>query len=89
MHLIRDSRAVAYSWARSKERPEVVEPSGPHAPVEPGGPVSRLESAELFYSLLSRFANLSRLRYEDFVSDPAFYLGDTLTELASRTRPAV
>ena len=30
------------------------------------------------YSLLSNFARLSRLRYEDFVSDPTFYLTETL-----------
>ena len=30
------------------------------------------------YDFLSEFAHLSRLRYEDFVHDPTFYLGEAL-----------
>ena len=74
VHLVRDSRAVAYSWGRTKERPEVLG----------GGLMPRLSPAQASqvwsirngsFSLLSNFA---RLRYEDFVNDPTFYLADLL-----------
>jgi hypothetical protein len=80
VHLVRDSRAVAYSWARSKESPAVV--GGRLMPRMTPAQASRDWSVRNYsYSFLSGFARLSRLRYEDFVNDPTLYLGDTLVRL--------
>jgi hypothetical protein len=77
VHLVRDSRAVAYSWARSKESPAVV--GGRLMPRLSQGKASRAWSLQNYsYGFLSEFARLSRLRYEDFVNDPTFYLAETL-----------
>jgi hypothetical protein len=82
VHLIRDSRAVAYSWARSRESTvgRRLRSQGwtLAARLSPGYQ-SRVWSLQNYsYSCLSAFASLSRLRYEDFVNDPAFYLGEAL-----------
>jgi hypothetical protein len=77
VHLVRDSRAVAYSWQRSKESPAVV--GGRLMPRLSPAQASRVWSIQNgSYSFLSNFARLSRLRYEDFVNDPTFYLADLL-----------
>lgn len=77
VHLVRDSRAVAYSWRRSKESPAVV--GGRLMPRLNPAQASRVWSLQNgAFSLLSSFARLSRLRYEDFVGDPTLYLEETL-----------
>jgi hypothetical protein len=79
-HLVRDSRAVAYSWQRTKESPAVV--GGRLMPRMSPVKVSRVWSVQNYsYGLLSGFARLSRLRYEDFVDDPTFYLAETLSRV--------
>ena len=79
-HLVRDSRAVAYSWQRTKESPAVV--GGRLMPRMSPAKVSRVWSVQNYsYGLLSGFAHLSRLRYEDFVDDPSFYLAETLSRV--------
>ena len=80
VHLVRDSRAVAYSWRRNKESPAVV--GGRLMPRLSPAQASRVWSRENgSYSLLSNFTRLSRLRYEDFVDDPTFYLAELLTRV--------
>lgn len=80
VHLVRDSRAVAYSWARSKESPAAV--GGRLMPRMSPAKASRGWSLRNYsYGFLSSFARLSRLRYEDFVNDPTFYLAETLTRV--------
>jgi len=77
VHLIRDSRAVAYSWGRTKESPAVV--GGRLMPRLSPAQASRVWSVQNgSYSLLSSFVCLSRLRYEDFVNDPTLYLAELL-----------
>jgi hypothetical protein len=77
VHLVRDSRAVAYSWARSKESPAVV--GGRLMPrISPAQTSRNWNLRNYSYDSLSGFARLSRLRYEDFVNDPTFYLAETL-----------
>ncbi len=78
VHLVRDSRAVAYSWARSKESPAVV--GGRLMPrMSPAQASHNWNLRNYSYGFLPGFTRLSRLRYEDFVKDPAFYLAETLT----------
>ena len=77
VHLVRDSRAVAYSWQRTKESPAVV--GGRLMPrLSPAKASHRWSLQNYSYGFLSGFARLSRLRYEDFVNDPTFYLAETL-----------
>ena len=80
VHLVRDSRAVAYSWAKSKESSAVV--GGRLMPrINPTQTSRNWSLRNYSYDSLSGFARLSRLRYEDFVDDPAFYLPETLARL--------
>jgi hypothetical protein len=76
VHLVRDSRAVAYSWQRTKESPAVV--GGLMPRMSPAKASRRWSLQNYSYALLSDFARLSRLRYEDFINDPSFYLAETL-----------
>jgi hypothetical protein len=77
VHLIRDSRAVAYSWRRIKESPAVV--GGRLMPRMSPAKASRVWSLQNYlYGSLSGFGRLAHLRYEDFVCDPTIYLADTL-----------
>lgn len=71
VHLVRDSRAVAYSWAKQVRRPEVVD-SEVYMPTFSPFRVSGLWTAQnaAFHLLASR-ASVFRLRYEDFTADPA------------------
>ena len=80
VHLVRDSRAVAYSWTRRKESPAVA--GGRLMPRLSPAQVSRAWSLQnVSYGLLSGSARLARLRYEDFVNDPTFHLSETLTRI--------
>jgi hypothetical protein len=80
VYLVRDSRAVAYSWAKSKESPAAV--GGRLMPRMSPAKASRDWSIRNYsYSFLSGFARLSRLRYEDFVNDPTHHLAKTLSRI--------
>jgi hypothetical protein len=80
LHLVRDSRAVAYSWARSKESPAVV--GGRLMPQRSPAQASRDWSIRNYsYGFRPGSTRHSRLRYEDFVNDPTLYLAETLIGL--------
>ncbi len=80
VHLVRDSRAVAYSWGRTKESPAAV--GGRLMTRMSPAKASRAWSIQNYsYDFLSGFARISRLRYEDFVSDPTLYLAETLNSV--------
>lgn len=78
LHLVRDSRATAYSWQRKKQRPEIhwkTEYMEQYSPVR-----SALEwnvMNGLFQFLQGTGAPYKRIRYEAMVSHPA----DTLNEI--------
>jgi hypothetical protein len=77
VHLVRDSRAVAYSWGRTKASPAVS--GGRFMPQLNPAHASRAWSVQnCFYDFFSGFTHLSRLRYEDFVGDPAATLAKTM-----------
>jgi hypothetical protein len=71
VHLIRDSRAVAFSWTRTRKRPEIHWASE-DMPTERTWPSSKrwLEQNVVGELLSSRAVSYYRLRYEDFVADP-------------------
>jgi hypothetical protein len=77
VHLVRDSRAVAYSWTRSKVSPAVM---GGRLMPRPSPTHTSCDWSLRNYScsFLSGLDHISRLRYEDFVNDPAFHIGRTL-----------
>lgn len=95
LHLVRDSRAVAYSWTRRRRRPEI------HWREEYMRTVTPRRSALLWLEYntavdlcTARSQRAARLRYEDFAADPdaavtglPARLGLDVT-VADRTRPA-
>ena len=89
VHLVRDSRAVAYSWQRRRRRPEVVDR-------EEYMPVARATSTALGWTTRNittealRFFSESyvRLRYEDFVADPSGAISEVLGPLADTQEAA-
>ncbi|KAB1903222.1 sulfotransferase [Micromonospora sp. AMSO31t] len=71
LHLVRDSRAVAYSWGKQVRRPEVVDGED-FMPTFSPFEVSKLWTAQnAAFHLLAARAQVLRLRYEDFTADPA------------------
>lgn len=84
VHLVRDSRAVAHSWSRGKARPEAAGGEGSRMPRQGPAKVARMWNVQnLLHGLLPRSGvrSFARLRYEDFVRDPAPRLGETLRGL--------
>jgi hypothetical protein len=72
IHLVRDPRAVAYSWRRVRTRPEIHWKEA-EMPVDPiATTAQRWILLNLQLELLSRSASTySRVLYEDFVRNPA------------------
>lgn len=70
VHCVRDSRAVAHSWARTVERPESAEPSlmPVYSPLRSAA-LWTLENG-LIETLARRGTPVHRLRYEDLVAEP-------------------
>jgi hypothetical protein len=84
VHLVRDSRAVAYSWTRQRVRPEI------HWKVEymrrrsPFLTARRWVQYNALLEVLARRVPCSvRVRYEDLAADPE----GTITSLAGPMRP--
>jgi len=84
VHLVRDSRAVAYSWTRARVRPEI------HWTVEymqqrrPLRTATRWAANNALFDMLGRgHPRFARLRYEDFVTSPA----ESLAALAALPWP--
>lgn len=70
LHMVRDSRAVAHSWAKQVRRPEVVDGEA-YMPTFSPMTVSALWVAQnAAFHVLARRVAVSRLRYEDFTADP-------------------
>ena len=70
LHMVRDSRAVAYSWAKQVRRPEVIDEEA-YMPTFSPVTVSALWNAQnIAFHLLAARVPVTRLRYEDFTADP-------------------
>lgn len=89
VQLVRDPRAVAFSWRRSRRRPEV------HWKAE-DMPIERVTATAarwtvhnaLVESLAALAASYCRIRYEDFVSDPSVIVSRILAPYEwSRAKP--
>ena len=75
VHLVRDSRAVAYSYSRVKHEPPLFENPGRLEPVTPLRTALRWNAANLLLDIAAAGpvgpSELTRLRYEDFIAAPA------------------
>jgi hypothetical protein len=90
VHLVRDSRAVAFSWKRARRRPEIHWRSQDM-------PIERVSTSAMRWTMnnllaerLSKSAaSYRRLRYEDFVADPDSALAEVLSpcDWAPRSSP--
>lgn len=70
LHMIRDSRAVAFSWMREKIRPQVVD-SLSYMPIySPQKSAADWTYRNLFTELADRHGGYLRIRYEDMIADP-------------------
>jgi hypothetical protein len=71
IHIIRDSRAVAYSWLRKKKRPEVYWANAFERQIAVGASARNWLGTHCQTLLLRPyFKQYLRLRYEDLVADP-------------------
>lgn len=78
VHVVRDPRAVAHSWARTVPRPEDGQPMTRWGPARTA---AHWTAQNLAMELLpGRGARVTRVRYEDLLAAP----GETLTALALR-----
>ncbi len=79
VHVVRDSRGVAYSWTKEVRRPEAGATDDLMHRYSPAGSSALWTGHNLFFALLRRLGTRTRLlRYEDFVAAPR----RTLLELA-------
>jgi Sulfotransferase family len=71
VHLIRDPRAVAFSWKRTRRRPEIHWKSQDMMIQRAGASSARWTAHNALVEILSRSAaSYCRVRYEDFVVNP-------------------
>jgi hypothetical protein len=82
LHLVRDSRAVAYSWRRRKRMPEVVGEER-YMPLKPPWKSALYWDLEhlALHVVLRSFRRYRLLRYDDLVSRPDEVLNATLAGL--------
>ena len=91
LHLVRDSRAVAYSWTRVKKRPEVHWEEQMMTVRPPTLAARRWMENNLAVGLYGRVApTVHRLRYEEFASSPGTVTNAVMTRfrLEGRREPA-
>jgi hypothetical protein len=81
VHMVRDSRAVTYSWKRRKKRPEG---AGDHSYMPQLGSAWTAFTWDLWhctYQYAPVSSHRSRIRYEDLVRAPASTLDSVLDDL--------
>lgn len=82
LHLVRDSRAVAFSWLRQKPMPEVTTDTRYMPVKQPWRSAAFWELENLALELLGRACRrATRLRYEELADDPRRSLTAALTAL--------
>ena len=82
LHLVRDSRAVAYSWTRVKKRPEVHWEDQVMTIRRPSLAARRWIENNLAVELFARLGpRVLRVRYEDFAEDHEAVTEALVTEL--------
>lgn len=73
LHLVRDSRGVAYSWSRRRRRPEITDREAymPRYPAHKAAWIWMYRNLFVNHVFARRHQNYHFVRYEDFVKDPA------------------
>jgi UDP-N-acetylglucosamine transferase subunit ALG13 len=80
LHMVRDSRGVAYSWSKQVRRPEL--DAGDMPTYTPARAAMLWTANNALFDLLGRLGTaVHRVRYEDLVAGPAAILGEVLTYL--------
>jgi hypothetical protein len=88
LHLVRDPRAVAYSWTRTRRRPEIHWKEQYMRTLRPRrAALIWLEYNTAFELFMARRGSSARLRYEDFSEDPEATI-DRLARTAGTTATA-
>jgi hypothetical protein len=88
VHVVRDSRGVAYSWTKEVLRPESGTAEDLMHRYSPAGSSVLWIGHNVFFALLSRLGTRTRLlRYEDFVAEPRRRVLE-LAEFAGLPAPA-
>jgi len=73
VHLLRDPRGVAYSWTKQVARPETAD--GEAMPrYRPARTAARWMTDNAGFEVLARHVPSLRVRYEDFLAEPAYWL---------------
>ena len=80
LHLVRDSRAVAYSWTRTVRRPEIVTSAVLMDRHRPAHSALRWLTANLLFGLLGRRVPYRLVHYERLVRDTADVLARILDD---------
>jgi hypothetical protein len=71
LHVVRDSRGVAYSWTKDVQRPDAQRPDSMMARYSPLQASLQWNTQNLLFPLLGRLGTPTRvLRYEDLISEP-------------------
>jgi hypothetical protein len=78
VHLVRDSRGVAYSWTKVVERPDATDCDRMMTRMSPARTALMWMDANALLELLGRSMPTVRVRYEDMVDDPDLWLGRVL-----------
>lgn len=83
LNVVRDPRAVAWSWTRHVDRPQVTEGSAEMWRVPVPRSAAQWSTLQLEMEAIGRLggAPSARLRYEDFVADPVGTLVETTARL--------
>jgi hypothetical protein len=88
VHLVRDSRAVAYSWQKRVRRPEVTSHSEYMGGFDPSVSALRWDAKNVAAELLRLTASsYTRARYEDLVAEPGRTLAAILEPLGAEPPP--
>jgi hypothetical protein len=89
VHLIRDPRAVAYSWGRRRERPEIHWRKQEMMRQSVRASAARWTTHNAVVELLCATAHRhDRVRYEDFVADPSGVVSQILAPFGCADAPA-
>jgi hypothetical protein len=79
LHLVRDSRGVAYSWTKRLRRPDVLQRDVEMARMRAGEAAVRWVVKNATMELLTRRLPVARLRYEDLLASPRAALSEALS----------
>ena len=82
LHMVRDSRGVAYSWSKQVRRTEVADDEVYMPRYSPARSAVLWAANNTLFDLLGRLGTpVHRLRYEDLLAAPSLVFGDVLSYL--------